>query len=198
MTPTNHEARSHEPTLLKLKAELDALSRLMEEQEKHNAERFDAQERLMTERDRLYKERSDAQKEAVAAALAANKELTNNAFLSSEKAIGKAESAQTDYNSRSNEFRQALDDSNKDKLSRAEAEGRFNGVAERVDELKKEFEKYQALQAIEIRSLRESRSQDMGIGISTERRTTQTNFTVSHAIAVAGILISLTIAMKFL
>lgn len=169
--------RPHEPSMRELKTGLEALVRLMDE------------------RDRLYKERSDAQKEAVAAALAANKELTNNAFLASEKAIGKAEAAQEDYNTRSNEFRQALDDSNKDKLGRPEAEGRFSGIGERLDEIKKEFEKYQALQATEIRSLRESRSQDMGIGISTERHVTQGNFTMSHAIAFVGVAVAIAVAI---
>lgn len=59
-------------------------------------------------------------KESVVAALSASDKQTTAAFDSAEKAIEKAEQAQKEYNIRSNEFRQALDDSNKNNMSRTE------------------------------------------------------------------------------
>ena len=45
--------------------------------------------------------------------MAAADKATQSAFAASEKAIAKAEQAQSDYNARSNEFRSSLDDQNK-------------------------------------------------------------------------------------
>lgn len=100
--------------------------------------------KVMEERDKLYKERSDAAKEAVNTALAgqtkytsdaliAVKESTASAFKASEKAIEKAEMAQLAYNERSNEFRSALDDAQKNLMSRLEANAKFESIEERVE-----------------------------------------------------------------
>jgi hypothetical protein len=66
--------------------------------------------------------RLEAQRQAVAAALAA-----------SDKAIEKSESAQKEYNARSNEFRSALDDQQKNFLSRTESDVRFQQLRDLVD-----------------------------------------------------------------
>jgi hypothetical protein len=113
---------------------------------------------VATERDRRYGERSDAQQLAVKDALAAQEKLAGASRDSSEKAIEKAESAQRDYNVRSNEFRGQLDDQAKTLMPRQEALAEFTRIAERFDDWKKELEAYKANQASEIRSLRESRA----------------------------------------
>jgi hypothetical protein len=81
--------------------------------------------------DRRYKEEFDNQKLAVKDALAAQKELTNAAFASSEKAIVKAEDAQRDYNVRSNEFRGQLDDQAKTLMPRTEVVVMINSLQDK-------------------------------------------------------------------
>lgn len=75
---------------------------------------------LIEGNDRRYQESFAGADKAVGAALAAQKELTNAAFASSEKAIVKAEDAQRDYNVRSNEFRGQLDDQAQTLMPRSE------------------------------------------------------------------------------
>ena len=87
---------------------------------------------LINTNDRRYGESFAAAKEAVAAALAAQKELTNAAFASSEKAIVKAEDAQRDYNVRSNEFRGQLDDQAQTLMPRTETNVLIQGINEKV------------------------------------------------------------------
>jgi len=108
-------------------------------------------EETLEERDRRYEDRFKAQETAVANAFAAQKELTNSVFNSSEKAISKAESAQSEYNLRSNEFRGQLDDQAKRLMSRDEALGRFEAIDHRISEIKDS-----------IANLRESRSESGG------------------------------------
>lgn len=88
------------------------------------------------ERDRLYTERDAAQKAAVAAALMAQKEQTAAAFLSSEKAIVKAEEAQKAYNVAHNDLAHKMDDQAKMTMPRSETEARFHALAEKLDEVK--------------------------------------------------------------
>jgi hypothetical protein len=76
--------------------------------------------KLIESNDRRYQESFAGADKAVGAALAAQKELTNAAFASSEKAIVKAEDAQRDYNVRSNEFRGQLDDQAQTLMPRSE------------------------------------------------------------------------------
>jgi hypothetical protein len=56
-------------------------------------------------------------------------------FAAQERAVEKSETAQRDYNAKSNEFRAALDDSNKDKIGRQEFDARLNAVNEKIDGL---------------------------------------------------------------
>jgi phosphopantetheinyl transferase (holo-ACP synthase) len=74
---------------------------------------------LMNERDRRYSERADNDRQSVAAAFAA-----------SEKAIQKAEDAQTQYNETHNELSRKLDDQNKATMPRAEIEARFQTASD--------------------------------------------------------------------
>lgn len=61
------------------------------------------------------------------------RELMGLQFQAMKEAVMKAEAAQSAYNERSNEFRAALDDSNKNNLTRQEGEVRFIGMSERMD-----------------------------------------------------------------
>lgn len=116
------------------------------------------------------------QKESIKSALAAQKELTAASFTASERAITKAEEAQTQYNIRSNEFRGQLDDQAKSLMPRIETVGLFKAVDDKIETFKRDAEaKAEALknsnekanEAVlkEIASLRESRSQTEGKGI---------------------------------
>ena len=74
---------------------------------------------LMDERDRRYTERADNDRRAVEAA-----------FKASEKAIQKAEEAQTAYNETHNELSRKLDDQNKATMPRTEIEARFQTASD--------------------------------------------------------------------
>jgi len=102
---------------------------------------------MFAERDKFGTERAARIDERINAM----KEQTTIAFASSEKAVEKSESAQKDYNVRSNEFRQALDDAQKNSV----AIGRF-------EDFKKEYEGYKQSQSSEIRILREAKSTSEG------------------------------------
>jgi chromosome segregation ATPase len=125
---------------------------------------------VMVERDRLYAERSDSANRAVLAA-----------FSSSEKAIEKAETAQTAYNVRSNEFRASLDDAQKNMLSRTEAQSEFRRVEERCDDIKAQLDRHREALSVEIKELRESRDKSEG-------KSTGVSATIGLMIAVAGLV----------
>jgi hypothetical protein len=88
------------------------------------------------ERDKRYEERFRNSEAAVNTALAAQKEAVAAAFTASERAITKAEDAQAAYNSRSNEFRQTLDDQAKLLLSAREANQRFDTQDGKLEDTK--------------------------------------------------------------
>jgi chromosome segregation ATPase len=130
-------------------------------------------ERVIDERDRQYDMRFRAAEIAVSAALSAQEKAVAAAFLASEKAIIKAEEAQKDYNSRSNEFRGQLDDQAKLLMSRAESLGLFRANDDKLETMRLTFDSKIESQRIsfeksldglnkEIASLRESRSEVTG------------------------------------
>jgi len=94
-------------------------------------------ERIMDERDQRYENRFKAQETQRQSEMAGAKELTKAAFDSAKEAITKSEAAQSAYNARSNEFRQALDDQNRIQLPRVEADARFKALDDKIEELKK-------------------------------------------------------------
>ncbi len=98
---------------------------------------------MFHEREKLSLERASK----IEARIDAMKEQTKIAFASSEKAVDKSEQAQKEYNARSNEFRAALDDAQRNTVSIV-----------RFDDFRKDYDSYKVGQATEIRSLRESRS----------------------------------------
>lgn len=115
----------------------------------------------------------DSQKEAVQAALAAQKELTNAAFASSEKAITKAEEAQKSYNQTHNDLSRKMDEQYKEMMPRSESLARHGANEIRYQELKDDFSKLRVevkddfskmrIELMkEIGGLRESRSEGAG------------------------------------
>jgi len=143
-------SRTHEPTLRELTAEMDAVRELCRVEVRHLRD-------LVDERDRRYQERDDARRVAVDAALSAAKEQTASSFVASEKAIVKAETAQSEYNIRSNEFRNALDDQAKRLASRTE-----------LDAIKSALEEKIARNDSDIQDLRESRREGEGRGFGSK------------------------------
>lgn len=137
-------SRTHEPNLREVTAELDGMRETF-------CARLAAIRELIDERDKRYSSKFDESKEAVRAALAAQKELTESAFKSSEKAISKAEDAQSAYNARSNEFRGQLEDQANRLLPKEEATARFRVYDEKIEEIK-----------AELTALREFRSASSG------------------------------------
>lgn len=142
---------------------------ILNEREKRSCQRFGAIEAAAVRMD-------IEQKESVKAALAAQKELTNASFTASERAITKAEEAQTQYNIRSNEFRGQLDDQAKMLMPRVETVGLFKAIDDKMETFKKDIESKAEILRIstektsdaftkDIANLRESRSQSEGKGI---------------------------------
>src|ERR1700674_4123995 len=83
---------------------------------------FKTYKEMMNERDKRYASERLGDQRAI-----------EIASRSSEKAIDKAEQAQSAYNARSNEFRQALDDKDKLQMSRTEIEARFIAQEEKIE-----------------------------------------------------------------
>jgi hypothetical protein len=96
--------------------------------------------KLIGEKDILYDTRFKASETAVNVALAAQEKAVAAAFLASDKAIIKAEEAQKEYNSRSNEFRGQLDDQAKTLMPRSETSGLLKGVDDRFDIVQKQVD----------------------------------------------------------
>ena len=140
-------------------------------------------ERIIEERDRLYDARIKALDAYFSSCLTAMDKATQSAFASSEKAIGKAEQAQADYNIRSNEFRGQLDDQAKTLMPRSEMFAILKGYDSRLDKLDGN-----------ISSLRESRSSGEGSSIARSEDRVQNNWNVGTLIALVLGLISLTVA----
>jgi len=171
VTEPRDTGRTHEPSLREVTAELDGLRDLMDE------------------RDRRYGSQFDASKEAVAAALAAQKELTSQAFTASKEAISKAEATSNLNDAKNNEFRGQLRDQAATFPTRTEVDAR-------IDALTSRFEEFKNSTAVEIRSLRESRSEGVGSKVTTTEYRAQTN--VDRTLVVSIILAGAAIAAAVL
>ena len=143
---------------------------------------------LMNERDRRYEDRFKAQEAAVAAALVSQERMTTNAFASSEKAIQKAETSQTIYNERSNEFRGQLADQAKTLIPRTEAENHFRGYDEKLEDLKRS-----------IADLRESRSSSAGRSLMANEGSLHSMWEKGNMIvvglALVGMIVTIVLAL---
>lgn len=122
-------ARTHEPNLRELTAELDGVRALF-------MEMFKSLHSLIDERDRLYKERDDSRRVSVDAALIAAKEQTAASFVASEKAIVKAEEAQRAYNVQHNDLARKMDEQNKATIPRIEAERRMQDLEKSINDVR--------------------------------------------------------------
>jgi hypothetical protein len=144
--------------------------------------KFAAIEGVIDERDKQYDLRFRSSDIAVAAALAAQEKAVAAAFLASEKAIVKAETAQHDYNDRSNEFRGQLDDQAKMLMPRAETVALLKSLEEKLTGIREAMEKSDGALAADIKSLRESRSAATG-GSEAAR------YMVGLALVVGGVVV---------
>lgn len=147
--PPANGPRTHEPSLRELTAELDGLRALLDA-------KLAGFQDLMEERNKWYGERDKDRQTAVEKALTAAKEQTASSFAASKEAITKADTAQHEYNLRSNEFRGQLDDQAKRLIPRIEVEGLMRSLQERQDVSIKNLEEKITLNDREIRLVRES------------------------------------------
>lgn len=157
---------------------------------------------LMIERDRRYEERFLHLTTGQENALTALEKQTAAAFAASEKAIVKAEDSQKDYNTRSNEFRAALDDANKHMMPRPESEQLHRAAQDALNRLREETGKAIELSRTEARvagealskeiaNLRESRSQLLGVQEQRTAGHSNNQWAISVGIAAAGTMLGL-------
>lgn len=122
-------------------------------------------DRVLEERDRLYGARFDAAQTAVTAALAAQKELTSAAFLSSEKAIVKAEGAQHSYNTTHNDLSRKMDQQYERMMPRAESLALHDATKDRLAALEKDLkEKISAVEKMLVQGAGKSAGLSAGWG----------------------------------
>jgi hypothetical protein len=152
----DNNGRTHDPSLRELTADLDGLRALIEAQ-------LSAIHELLEERDKRYTERSEDQKSAITSALAAAKEQTRAAFEASERAITKSEEAQSQYNVRSNEFRDQLRDQATLLMTRTESLAMHRSADDKFVAFVVTHEKIHEGLLKEIAGLRESRSASGGV-----------------------------------
>lgn len=150
------------------------------------AAKLETIEKVAEERNRRYEDKFRGSDTAVAAALAASKELTSAAFASSEKAIIKAEEAQRESNAKSNEFRGQLSDQASTFMPRLEAESRINALAEKVDDNKND-----ALKA--INDLNKSRDVTLGGAASRHDSQIKTQWAITLAVSIFFALLGIAI-----
>jgi hypothetical protein len=101
------------------------------------AAEFYAFKELMNERDTRYKERFDGQERETKNALAAQKEATASALAASDKAILKQEGFQNNYNASHNDLTRKMDAQYKEMVPRPEAVAKFDGLNDKIEEVKK-------------------------------------------------------------
>jgi hypothetical protein len=150
---------------------------------------------VMDERDRLYSTQFKSAETAVSAALAAQEKATSAAFAASEKAVLKAENAQADYNTRSNEFRGQLDDQAKTLMPRLEVNTMMRAMEEKLETIKAGSSKDIDILRQDIRSLRESRSEAGGKDIAREAVHQQSNWSTGILVVIFLSLISSAISI---
>jgi hypothetical protein len=136
---------------------------------------------LIEANDRRYSGQFESLEKLLSASILAQKEGVGAAFAASEKAIDKAEVAQTQYNARSNEFRATLDDQNRTMLPRIEADQRFTAIRELIDK-----------GGEEVRALQRGESRGAGSADAISKAKQQSNWlitlVVTNVIAVLALL----------
>ena len=120
--------RTFDPSLRQLTAELDGMRQL------YNA-KIESLKIVIDERDKLYSERDKSSHTAVDAALTAVKDQTASAFAANKESVSKYETAQHEYNVRTNEFRGQLEDQAKRLIPRAEVETIVKNLEEKIARL---------------------------------------------------------------
>jgi hypothetical protein len=158
---------------------------------------FESIQDFINERDKRYQERFTAQESAVSAALASSEKLTNAVSLATEKAITKAEAAQTIYNIGHNDLTRKMDAQYKEMIPRNEHEGDIKNILDKHDELKKEVQEqrdklytkdehiaYMKATDSELREFRDFK-------ITIESKASQSSVNIAYLIAGLGILLSI-------
>jgi hypothetical protein len=125
-----------------------------------------------------------ALKELVIARLDAMQKATDSAFAASEKAIIKAEQAQSEYNVRSNEFRGQLDDQAKTLMPRTECMALFKGQEDKANNDRASTDRRFDEFAKDIRMLRESKSEGGGEKEALRDARAQSNWRMGIVVAV--------------
>ena len=168
------EANALRQSLAELRAQLDGL------------------EKLMLERDRRYEDRFKGQETAVQAALAAQEKFNSAVSAASKEAILKAEASQIGVNERSNEFRGQLADQAATLMPRKESETAVGSLRELFD---REINVIRS----DIKSLRESRSEDSGEKVG---RFSQQQFVVmlisiiGSLLGIGGVVVAIAYAIR--
>ena len=122
---------------------------------------------LIKSNDKRYEQEFDNQKLAVKDALAAQKELTNAAFASSEKAIVKAEDSQRTYNAGHNDLSRKMETQYSLMVPDIQHKSDLKAIEEKIESFKNSVFKQFDNVNLDIRGLRESRSETGGKGIGT-------------------------------
>lgn len=148
-------------------------------------------ERIMNERDSHYDTRFVTLEKRIYEALAAQANAATLAFATSEKAVLKAEEAQKDYNTRSNEFRGQLDDQAKTLMPRSETVLLIKGLDTRLETNTAALEKRIDAMLEEIKSLRESRSNLGGRSEYQHESRQQDNWKTGIIVIIAVALINI-------
>jgi hypothetical protein len=146
-------ARTHEPNLREVTAELDGLRDLVLSKFETIATKFEGLDRFEVERDRRYEEAKLANKNAVDAAFAAAKE-----------AVAEAKRGQDAYNTQHNDLQRKQDDQRHEMITRTEADQRFRAVEEKFDQYKVDKERELKELRDRISDLQLSRSAGEGAG----------------------------------
>lgn len=126
----------------------------------------------------------DTLKEHLLTLIEKNDRIYKEKFIASEKAETKSEASQKAFNERSNEFRQALDDSNKTKIDRTEVRNELKNLNENLEGFKVTVDKTFDEVKKDINNLRESRSKGYGKDESGSAHTHQRNWSIGIAVAV--------------
>jgi chloramphenicol 3-O-phosphotransferase len=96
---------------------------------------------LLREADLRHEQRFRGQNEAVTTALASAEKAVNAALAAADRAVLKAEGASDKRFDSVNEFRSSLNDMVRDLLPRKEADQRFTGITEKLDEVMRRQDK---------------------------------------------------------
>ena len=144
----------------------------------------------------------DSVEKALLIQVKSQKDVADTAFQASQLAISKSEDAQKAYNARSNEFRDALSDANKNNISKSEYDTAHRNLVDKMDALSKSIDdRFFARVKIEDDKFEDLKQQISDLKIfkgtvngSTEQSKADRAFAFS-IISMIGAIISIIIAL---